>query len=195
MLSQRQRLILQLAKLSPLQLPSLCRSSPHFIPSSSLPCRPLPCKIIYCSANDAHRVGFVVFHNLRNQPVELPCQHPSSLSLAPSLPRFSSLWLRRHARFRAFACVVHIWQHVACLSSPQLTNGCLSGENMFLRNFIRLHLDPRHSPFPLSPHTLCWTPPRCQCYCLMSGCWPFFIVPLFVVAAMAANGVTSLVER
>lgn len=85
MLSQRQRLILQLAKLSPLQLPSLCRSSPHFTPSSSLPCLPLPCKIIYCSANDAHRVGFVVFHNLRNQPVELPCQHPSSLSLAPSL--------------------------------------------------------------------------------------------------------------
>lgn len=74
-----------------------------------------------------------------------------SLLLSPSLPRSSSPWLRRHARFRGFACVVHIWQHVACLSSPQLTNGCLSGENMFLRNFIRLHLGPRHCPFLRTP--------------------------------------------
>lgn len=149
-----------------LQLPSLCHA-PHYSPPH--PCLVVACKIIYCSANDAHRVGFVVFHNLRNQPessyaLSLPCTHtPLHFSLCHSL--------RRHARFRAFACVVHIWQHVAC-RLPQLTNGCLSGENMFLRNFIRLHLVVAL----LSPFSLSLDAPSCgQCYCLMSGCWPFLL--------------------
>lgn len=149
-----------------LQLPSLCHA-PHYSPPH--PCLVVACKIIYCSANDAHRVGFVVFHNLRNQPessyaLSLACTHtPLHFSLCHSL--------RRHARFRAFACVVHIWQHVAC-RLPQLTNGCLSGENMFLRNFIRLHLVVAL----LSPSSLSLDAPSCgQCYCLMSGCWPFLL--------------------
>lgn len=126
----------KLIPLLQLQLPSLCHAPFH------CPLHPrsvVACKIIYCSANDAHRVGFVVFHNLRNQPES---SYPLSRSLHPrpsSVPPSLCHSLRRHARFRAFACVVHIWQHVAC-RLPQLTNGCLSGENMFLRNFIRLHL-------------------------------------------------------
>lgn len=163
----------------------MCQA-PHYSPPH--PCLVVACKIIYCSANDAHRVGFVVFHNLRNQPessyaLSLPCTHtPLHFSLCHSL--------RRHARFRAFACVVHIWQHVAC-RLPQLTNGCLSGENMFLRNFIRLHLVVAL----LSPSSPGLDAPSWAVLLLNVRLLAFFIAPLFVVAAMAANGVTSLVER
>lgn len=151
MLSQRQRLILQLAKLSPLQLPSF-----HLLLLSPFLRYASPCHVKLFTAVQMTRTAlalwfFIIY--VINPSSCLASTLPLSLSrsFSPSLPCSVSPWLRRHARFRAFACVVHIWQHVACLSSPQLTNGCLSGENMFLRNFIRLHLDPRHSPFPRTP--------------------------------------------
>lgn len=67
----------KLIPLLQLQLPSLCHAPFH------CPLHPrsvVACKIIYCSANDAHRVGFVVFHNLRNQPES---SYPLPLSLHP----------------------------------------------------------------------------------------------------------------
>lgn len=135
--SQGQRLILQVASLSPSSSCSCPRCATPRFTARSIPAQLWHVKLFTAvqMTRTALALWFFIIYVINPSRATLspvPCTHdPLQFSLGRSL--------RRHARFRAFACVVHIWQHVAC-RLPQLTNGCLSGENMFLRNFIRLHL-------------------------------------------------------